>query len=380
MLAQVEAILEEKPCFDSLYKLLKITTPKLKKSDLHKDTRNVAATAENKLSKLKKKLKSVIHPDKHPHESVRATKVFQEVDQYFNLCFQIIRKKQIVLENMKNRKPSMVFPREFHVRDKWHFLSLRQKSCKPSDVPAQVALQCINNRGAIAHGRKTGLKYYISNKEEKNPFKTVLEVFHSHGGSKCFAHVFDIKLELMTKGPLVSSSFILTEDFISKNPGFDNEIRTILGMEYPVLIVGWKFTNWVIQPLGRKSSLSVRFGCFKIEENCVAPTNTFQEYAWEPGPYFDLDFSRAPQWRTWIGMKKAITSNELEKLGEILGDMVMTNTTKLHKKLFVIRDRSKFAHSKTCYLKKVRRTKGSAKPWIIEVFFVDNYTYLPRIK
>ena len=78
-----------------------------------------------------------------------------------------------------------------------------------SDIPAQVAYQCINARGAIAHGGKTGLKYDVN--KEANSFRTVEEVFSLHGGTKKFHDISDIKSELMLRGPLVSASFVLTE-------------------------------------------------------------------------------------------------------------------------------------------------------------------------
>ena len=183
----------------------------------------------------------------------------------------------------------------------------------------------------------------------------------------------------MARGPLVSTSFVLTKDFMNtgKNNGFD---RDMMGKNHPVLVIGWKISNsgevWLIQPLVRSTSATemvktVTFGRFGIDDKLVAPTNSFYTYPWEPGPHFDLDFSKTPEWRSWPGIKKNITGKDLEKLGEILGDINNIITASANKKIFVLRDRRKLAHSKTCYLKKIKFVTGT-KPWCIEVSFTTS--------
>ena len=267
------------------------------------------------------------------------------------------------------------FPRDFIVTDKWSFLQPKQRVCELPDIPTQVAFQCVNKRGAIAHGRDTELNFDVLTMDS-NPFKTVKEVFDDLGGTKVVEGIVAIKQEIMNRGPVVSTSFFLTGDFMSSTENANRFDPGLVGQKYPVLIVGWEHTAfgevWNIQPLVKGRYLDVQkiaFRQFGIDEKCLAPTNNFNNTPWQSGPYFDVDMSDTPfpEWCTsWSGVETNITSQDLENLGDVLGeDFINAEKRRIR---FVIRDRNNVARSRACCLTKVKKEKG-VKPWLVEVSY-----------
>ena len=269
----------------------------------------------------------------------------------------------------------IAFPKDFKVTDKWSYLTPKQKVCELPDIPAQVAFQCVNKRGAIAHGRDTELNFDVLTMDS-NPFKTVQEVFDDLGGTKAVEGIQNIKEELMNRGPVVSTSFILTEDFMSSPENSNRFDPGLVNQQYPVLIVGWEHTAygevWIIQPLVKGRYLEMQkiaFRQFGIDEKCIAPVSSFEKTPWQSGPYFDVDMSGSPfpEWcTTWNGVETNITSQDLENLGDMLGeDFINAARTRTR---FVIRDSNKIARSRACCLTKLTKEKG-AKPWRVEVSY-----------
>ena len=362
--------------------------------------------------------------------------------------------------NKTNKKPLSLFgslqidyPIQFDATKKWTYLtSLDQSPCHedPTDIPIQVAYQCMNARGEIAHGTKIGLRYDVHNSNDymisdctaglhpnenggngffhfgqnrhhhhKHSFRGVEDVFQAHGGSSILNGIADIKSEIMERGPVVSTSFVLTEAFLkasrddvtannnnnnSSFPAFDH---AMIGKVHPVLIIGWDLTAfgevWLLKPLHTTSDTDVAsaiatsdstassiwkvaFGQFGIDDEILAPMNNFETYTWQPGPYFDLELSATtPQWRSWSSLQVSITHDDLEKLGEALccntgdghggdGDDDHNNNFMMAastKKKFVIRDTTKFAHSKFGYLETIKWQKNmGSHPWLVTIAFL----------
>mmetsp|Transcript_17835 Transcript_17835/g.21857 ORF Transcript_17835/g.21857 Transcript_17835/m.21857 type:complete len:379 (-) Transcript_17835:476-1612(-) len=371
ILEQVEVLLMKEPGRKSLYDLLKVTSPNLEESSLDDSILR---------AKSYKKLKLRIHPDKHNNDS-RATNIFQNLNSFYNTCVSTILNDRKLGSQQRGKKefqkcPSKTStsgPLEFDVRDKWSFLHLRLKNCEAKYIPQQVAYQCMNARGAIAHCRKTQCSYKI---KESCSVHNVEEVFHKNGGSRNFEDIDDIKHELMTKGPVVSTSFLLSKTFMNKcekSFWFD---KSLIGKEYPLLIIGWKMTSfgevWLVQPLTRNGSSEIQrvaFGQFGIDDHCIAPLSTFENTPWQAGPYFDISFPGTTEWHTWTGIKIGIRSNELENLGKVLGEDLMMMPRA--KKKFVIRSKTKHAHSRAGYLKTLERQTDEF-PWRIEITFLDD--------
>ena len=212
-----------------------------------------------------------------------------------------------------------------------------------------------------------------------------------------------MKDELMNNGPVVSVSFQLKKKYVNQlqnervafaqlydndkndddNNGRNNNNRgnnrkmkpnhkngncNKTSIQHELLIVGWSLTPygeaWNVQylydnPNGTYGSppnsqnpsiIKIGFGQFNIDTLCLAPKSNLEHISWQNGPYFDVDFSDAPQWRKWLQMDLPASQSELillgkcfeKKKGMFSGDS------------FVIRDREKLAHSASYVLKNLR--------------------------
>lgn len=295
------------------------------------------------------------------------------------------------------------FPVNFVLTDQWNYLheQPKQKACDTHLIPTQVAYQCINKRGAIAHGRPTELQFDVNVKSkpiqsademaaeadpDDNDFyteerysKRVEDVFNELGGFKQLMGISDIKREIVKRGPVVSVSFQLTATFMNSSENRKRFDPSFINNIHPVAIIGWEHTDfgevWLIQPLlrGKDADLQrIAFRQYGIDETVIAPIDTFDNVPWQRGPYFDIDLSDTPfpEWSTeWPGLETSITTAELENLGEVIADDLISPASNRSK--FVMRDRRFIARSRQCYLTKLEWQNGD-KAWRIEVSYLDN--------
>lgn len=147
------------------------------------------------------------------------------------------------------------------------------------------------------------------------------------------------------------------------------------------MITGWKHTSmgevWQVYPLVTseynhvgEECFHIAFGQYGIDRLCIVPTNTFENYHWQKGPYFKCDiwFDR-DTWYSWKSMDFSINSKQLEELTEIMGGNIVASAN--NKKRFTLQDSMKKAHSRSCYIREVTLQKGNvAKPWRISVVFI----------
>ena len=312
------------------------------------------------------------------------TKLYEKVEEKADTETHFLRSLStaeldsgIVIKESSPSSPELKpvdFPQNYKISDNWFYLEPKQKVCDTKDIPAQVAFQCVNKRGAIAHGRDTELNFDVLTMDE-NPFRSVGEVFEDLGGMTFLKDITSIKTELLTKGPVVSTSFLLTEAFMSAVENAARFDPTLVNQKYPVLIVGWEHTAfgevWLIQPLIKGQYVDIQkiaFRQFGIDDVVVAPLNNFDSTPWQGGPYFDIDLSESPfpDWcTTWQGIETNINSKDLEKLGAVLSEDFITASRKRTR--FVIRDSTKIARSRACYLTKVEYQEGDSTPWHVEV-------------
>ena len=364
-LDQVEAALSEDPCNESQFSLFKITSPTLKRSSL--DTHH---------DKLFKKLRSEIHPDKHRNCN-RANRLFQSLTDFYETSLEEFQSGPA----RKRAKTTSNYPLFFSSSKKWTYVELNRPSYRkiPTDSPigTLVANQCMNARGSIAHGKKIQLTYCI---DEKNDKRSAKEVFEAYGGYKVLSTPDEIKEELMTRGPVVSTSFLLSKAFLSsvedRKKYFDGSLTSKV---HDVLIVGWKHVAtgevWQIHPLVKKGKyvgeecFNIAFGQYGIDSVCIAPKNTFENESWENGPYFEKDIPQDLEtWYSWRGMNFSIDSKQLEELTEAVGgDLIAAASLK---KKFTLQDSRKKAHSRSCFLTKVIHEKNKSKCWRISATFV----------
>ena len=362
----VRDTINKDPGRESLCDLFKLTTPDMEDGDVDHVTKRL---------KLHKQLKLRLHPDKHPGDK-SITALYQEVDIFITECTATL--KGSPQKKKKASSPdSTRFPFEFDVQDSWPHLSFEYpqypQKCWGQGLASLVAYQCINARGSIAHGKKNELSYKNEHALKNQGGVGVDVIIQKHGGSKSLFGIDDIKEELTERGPVVSTSFFLSSDFVqnTENAGFF--VQNYKDYLHPVLIVGWKLTSWLVKPLYQKESTTrsvrIAFGQFNIDQHCVAPTDSFENRFWQPGPYFGISPPQTPKWRTsWTKFVTSLNSLELEKLGDCFENGLIS--AEKNKSTFTIYAIAKRAHSRKCYLKEVN-WKKETKTWRVEMTFVD---------
>ena len=360
-LDMLEQLLKKEPSRESMLELLQLATPGVEESSLYKGTEQ---------RKLFRTLVARVHPDKHPKDVGRATRLCQDVKIFYDKCLTSLstsppgsRKKA----RTSYSPNSSAFPFEFNVSNKWPHIAFhtpRLAVGTTAELSCMVAYQCINSRGAIAHGKKIELV-------RRNKAKThtsVRMIFDSYGGTKELGDIDDIKRELVTRGPVVSTSFRPSDGFLSANP--------TMGHQNDYLIIGWAQLPsgevWLVQPLLRRgatisSPVHVAIGQFGIDECCLALTDNLENKSWEPGPYFDNDMHGAEEeWKTWSNINFPLNSlADLEPFMKEVGK-IHTNAPPPH---ITIRNRKKIAHSRKARLRSFGWNKEKKK-WQVDFDFI----------
>jgi hypothetical protein len=360
-LDQVRVVVAKEASKESLYELLRIATPPLTIEDV---------SIESRRKKAFMTLQLRIHPDKHPGSDTTA--IFQKVKAFYDDCCAASNKKRKTNPVSPPNTSHGSFPRDFHVNDKWPFLNIERIPPCPSelsndaDLMALTVAQCINARGAIAHGQATELCYQINRIKRCNSVK---EAFDGYGGTRCLTSIDSIKKELTENGPVLSESFVLDPSFLSAGVYSPSFLHSRIGKKHELLIIGWKLTAfgevWLVKPLNERGGnlVHIAFGQFGIDTTCLAPVNNFENVKWQSGPSFNTTFG-ATEWMTWPGMDMYVTSSELEALAECFKSGLVSAVSK--KETFVIRDKKKKAHSRRYYLNELTWNKDK-KMWSLGV-------------
>jgi len=370
-LEQVQTIIEKKECSASnLLELLKMSSPNI---TMEKVINNVNNDREKSLKILKLR----IHPDKHPHAPIVATKLFQDVQGFYDKCCD---KLHVTVTNGDGGSTvsNTEFPAKFRVQFAWPFLGNEFEPVSGRSVQGQedlarlMACRCINARGAISHGKPTGLVFDTSDFRES----TVESIFQARAdGFRTLTTVEEIKLELMTRGPVISTSFRLSEGFADSKNSHSNTsfLLSRIGDTHPLLIVGWKFTKfgdvWVVNHLDYNLEHMIAFGHFDIDKRCIAPMRSFEHDSWQAGPYFRFDFSNNPTWRDNESFAMLMPSSRLELLAACFDNAGLHEVidNNVH---FELCDQTKMAHSRTCVLKELT-WDSNANLWKVFVEFTD---------
>jgi hypothetical protein len=232
-LDQVEHTIQEDPSREALLALLRLATPGLE---------SLGSSSETK--KMFKTLMLRVHPDKHPNDVQRATRLCQEVTPFFEACLvsSPSKKRQRTPSSSaaRQRSPnSTAYPLEFNALNKWPHMQLNSPYAT-ADMTAEamslaVGYQCINARGAIAHGKTPELIYDNDCTDPLSNEESVRDAFFTYG-VKELQGVDEIKEEIMNRGPVVSTSFCPSDAFLSKS---------IIGKsrschQSDIIIIGWK--------------------------------------------------------------------------------------------------------------------------------------------
>ena len=366
-LDMLEKLLEKEPSRESMLELLQLATPRVEESSLDKDTDH---------RKLFRTLVVRVHPDKHPNDVERATRLCQDAKIFYDKCLTSLstsppgsRKKA----RTSYSPNSSIFPFEFNSSNKWPHMSFRTPRLAngtTAELSCLVAHQCVNSRGAVAHGKKIELAYRSKAATEKAKTCTsVRMIFEMFGGTKELGDIDDIKRELVTRGPVVSTSFRPSDGFLRVNP--------TMGHQNDYLIIGWAQLPsgevWLVQPLIRRgatisSPVHVAIGQFGIDECCLALTDDLENKPWEPGPYFDRNLQKVEEeWRTWSDINCPLSSlAELEPFMKEVG-MIRTKASPPH---ITIRNKEKIAHSRKARLRSFGWNKEE-KVWQVDFDFID---------
>jgi hypothetical protein len=141
-------------------------------------------------------------------------------------------------------------------------------------------------------------------------FETTEQIWNAKfRGTRRLDTVEAIQTEICTRGPVLSTSFVLSSRFANTTEHSDAFYLQRINQTHPLLIVGWKSTPlgdvWLVySPIAssRKSTelIPIAFGQFGINALCLAPESDLQDKAWQSGPFLDLNLSKWPDaWTTW---------------------------------------------------------------------------------
>ena len=367
-LRHVRHIITNEPGKEALHNLLGFISPELTEQD-------VADFC--KRNKAFKELKLRIHPDKHPNDN-SVTALFQDVQKFFDACCRILEKKK----KPASKRSVTSFPTEFKVYDKWPFMNFSHPvvpnrealAAKKNTLNIFMAYRCINARAAIAHGAQPSLIFDWQQVLDTVGLGFTTEKLFSekYKGAKRLEGVDDIKEELTTRGPVVSTSFVLSQSFANTTEFAHSFSMERIKKNHPLLIVGWKLTAfgevWLVLLPYNDSIASVAFGQFGIDDMCLAPESKLENMPCQSGPFLDLDMSGYPKdWRTWSDIELYLSSSELESLSTSVNAGFVAAKEK--KTRFVICDKNKLAHSRACNVKDIQ-WKETKKKWLVSIQFL----------
>jgi hypothetical protein len=354
ILRQVDKALEEEPNREALLNLLQIADPSFQESDLGNPSRQEKAV---------RALKLLIHPDKHKNDQ-SATERFQKTQNFFEQALQAPGESH---NGRKKRKRSTAT--HFHVQDPWPFLShLHKEPVAPASITPDavqlekmIAYKCINYRGAIAHGKNTELRYDF-NSVQTNAAESAIQLFQGHGGYKQLHTVQEIKDELQTRGPVISTSFHLQ--------AFLNSHEDELSMScHPVLIVGWKETEWLVRTFKGDTDICIAIGQYSMEEQVLAPTHDFTDEMWQKeDKVYVAPGLPSPDWYHWTAIILTCSSSKLEALFQDLN--CSWGTALANREPFVIREETNKARSRYAHLTDIAWDRDK-KQWQISADFCD---------
>lgn len=348
-LDQVDIIVKKDPSREVLLTLLQLATPGL-----------VSLGSATETKKTFRALLLRVHPDKHPDDQ-RATRICQDVKTFYDKCMasapsaNTTRTPAAKKQRTGSSPNNTLYPLEFNAINKWSHIQYDIPYVQPQMTSQRmsnaVAYQCINARGAIAHGKK--IELHFGNSQIANCLSTSVEqVFSSFGGTKQMHDIDEIKDELMKNGPVVSTSFCPTDAFLSTNSigKSDNSIQN------KILVVGWKQLAsgevWIVQPLYHNGGLTsqvvyVAMGQFGIDNCCLAPKSNLENKPWQPGPYYNANMTAVENvWRTARSINCHTVS--IDSLFKDIG----TISLGVHPTV-TVRDKIKLAHSRKATLTSV---------------------------
>lgn len=282
--------------------------------------------------------------------------------------------------SMSQERHSVKQPSNFHVSEKWQYITYRDNTISQPAIGTKYLLhnvvsQCINARGSIAHGRKPTQLFQWWNDVSFLQRNSIEEMFSQYGGTYKLSNIADIKEELMTRGPVVSTSFLPTKEFLNsyRNP---NKSYSKKNKTMPILILGWKITEkngecWIVYPFDDfniDQIILIPFGQMELDHECVVPKGNFLDVCWQRGEYFDINLTKSPGWRFVDDVEIMLKSSELEILGKCIGGKGFSPGLN-HSSTFILRDAKRIAHSRECEITNLI-WNDNINLWKVKIHFV----------
>jgi hypothetical protein len=363
---------------ENLLLLLEIVSPNITLEQLQND--------EDRLKAMKQLLVQ-IHPSNFPSNE-DALNIYEDVQTFYDACCENMTindgKKLRRRKKSPRALPTSVVDSvvQFHVRQKWPWIGGYLRPLPPDDLTSGkilaplVAYQCINCRGAIAHGKRPSLIFSWENVISMANH-SVMDVLEKHGGYRSIVgrKVDDIKVEIIKNGPVISFSFTPTSSFARDHS--ESIVKSRIKKHHYCMIIGWKLTEygevWLVQSYNGSEILQVPVGQSAIEETILFPKNNFLFVTWQQGPYYDRDMTNYRGWHQYEELSLILKSHELEELAELFGERpfheVISERTR-----FVVRDKKKNAHSRSCFIDRLKWDKD-LKAWDVVFKFIDLGSY-----
>lgn len=288
---------------ENLLHMLQLVAPEMTLQELKNDQLRVT---------VMKKLLVQIHPSNFT-ENQDAQNIYEDVQTFYDACCSRMngeksgsnQMKWLQRRNQKSPNTVVELVVQFNVRQKWHWLQGYLRPLSPNKIESGkvlaplVAYQCINCRGAIAHGKRPSLIYSWENVESCRG-KSVMDILDKHGGYKSLTgrQVDEIKIEIIKNGPVISFSFIPSSSFALEHS--DSIVKSRIKKHHYALIVGWKLTEygsvWLVQSYNGETTFEVPVGQCSIDETILVPKDDFSNVTWQCGPYYDKDMSSFRGW------------------------------------------------------------------------------------
>jgi hypothetical protein len=316
-----------------------------------------------------------IHPDKHPNDMQRATRIYQDVRPFYDACLIAPPTKKMRTSDSSSAtrqvSPSKAkYPLEFNAHDKWPHMQFHSPyataGMSADAMSCAVAYQCINARGAIAHGKIPELIFDNNNViNEPSNVRSVENVFSGSYGVKELVGVNEIKEEIMNRGPVVSTSFCPSDAFLNNH---------IIGKsshcyQSDIIIIGWMQLStgevWILQPLYRDKSTTqpvfVGMGQFGLDDCCLAPRSNFEHMPWQSGPYYDINTAgNEDALQTWARMTTFVRS--LDSVFKTFGTANLSAIT--------VRDKAKHSKSRKAAIRRIE-WNGEKQMFVIDFDFIE---------
>ena len=400
---------KDNPSREALIQLLRICDPSLTAAAADGEEEPPPLT-DKKLKSTFNKLSLLFHPDKFQKgvggSQAVWTSRFQDLGTFFKNCLAAPAGEEEPPKKKTRRSTSVVspgqipksrfFPQDFHLSTSVApsltsdmsdpIVPMRTAKAK-QDLSLEkcqlaIGLKTIHVYGGIALGRPIEAPF---TEDDQSWQLEIVEnggikgLFGEYGEHKTFESVEDIQKHLTEKGPVVSTSFELTEQFYSileqEGAHAHSFSDALIGERHPVIIVGWGLASngapvWLVRSIRGSEDIPIAMGCLSIEDEVIAPTHDFSDIAWQnEDNTVDVEFPEGFDLRKADGpnIEVQMPPDEMQTMFEILNCSFKEFTPE---DKFLLRDSKHLVRDRVVYLEDCR-WDSEAKAWKVVCGFTD---------